>query len=241
MTNATTLAFVRAFDNEHKADKLVFLLGRACVDDFFEILVLAGSGYGFGALKILRSLYEKAVASRFIASKPELAQDFVDYGSVTQWKLMRSLEAVLGDKAIDPKDREDVTKRYEAIKQRFENEKCDKCGLARYRTWADEDLVTMASQFEILKSLLPTAYYMPMSHTHATAATLAQRLDINDDGIKFSTTAGRDQSDNALTVGHAVLMDVLDLQASLFKVAGLPEALKQCEEDFEAIWNPEEK
>jgi hypothetical protein len=219
-------------------DRVVFLLGRACVEDFFEILVLAANGYGFGGLKVLRSLYEKAVVARFLDSHPDLVQDFADYFNVTQGKLMRSLESVLGQEAFDRNDREAVENRYRAVKERFKNEECKECGHARYRTWVAEDLVTMASQFTILKRLLPTAYYIPMGHTHASMVTLAERLEIKNGLLEFSITARRDKADHALTFGHAVLMDVLDLQVSRFRVEGLAEAVKVCEKDFDDIWNP---
>jgi hypothetical protein len=51
-------------------DRTVFVLGRLCMEDFFEIIQLAGNGYGFGALKLVRSLYERAVTMAFLSGQP---------------------------------------------------------------------------------------------------------------------------------------------------------------------------
>ena len=40
-------------------------LGRICVEEFNEILLLAGNGRGVGALKVLRGMFERAVYVRF--------------------------------------------------------------------------------------------------------------------------------------------------------------------------------
>jgi hypothetical protein len=55
------------------ADRVVFLMGSLCWEDFQEILLLSGNGYGIGASKVLRSLYEHAVAAQHVAKHPEAA------------------------------------------------------------------------------------------------------------------------------------------------------------------------
>ena len=43
------------------ADKMILFLGNHCFEDFMEILLLAGNGYGIGAQKMIRGMYERAV------------------------------------------------------------------------------------------------------------------------------------------------------------------------------------
>jgi hypothetical protein len=40
------------------------LYGRMCMEEFFEILLMCGNGYGIGAEKILRGFWEKAVTPK---------------------------------------------------------------------------------------------------------------------------------------------------------------------------------
>jgi hypothetical protein len=41
-------AFTRQFSSAEPVDRVVFSLGRLCVEDFMEILLLAGNGCGLG-------------------------------------------------------------------------------------------------------------------------------------------------------------------------------------------------
>ena len=46
--------FIREIQTEEPADRAVFFLGRLCVEDSMEILLLCGNGYGVGGLKRTR-------------------------------------------------------------------------------------------------------------------------------------------------------------------------------------------
>ncbi len=56
---ALNIAFRREETTSGLADMVVFFLGRLCVEDFTEILLLCGNGYGMGAMKLLRGMYER--------------------------------------------------------------------------------------------------------------------------------------------------------------------------------------
>ena len=62
---------VHALDSKHFADLIVYNLGRIAVDDFSELVVLAGNGWGIGAMKALRYMYEHVVTTAYIARNPE--------------------------------------------------------------------------------------------------------------------------------------------------------------------------
>jgi hypothetical protein len=57
---------VIAIEDKWLADRVVFYLGRVAADDFSELLILSGNGYGIGALKVLRGMYERVVTAAFI-------------------------------------------------------------------------------------------------------------------------------------------------------------------------------
>src|SRR5215472_12444452 len=60
---------------------VVHLLARTCLEELHEIVLLAGNGFGIGALKQVRSLYERTVAAVFIAGNPDQASRFMDFGA----------------------------------------------------------------------------------------------------------------------------------------------------------------
>ena len=68
--------FIREIQTEGPADRVVFFLGRLCVEDFMGVLLLCGNGYGVGGLKLLRGLYERAVTAGYIAKNPNEAKIF---------------------------------------------------------------------------------------------------------------------------------------------------------------------
>ena len=76
--------FLRTLVSDKPADRIGFDLGRICVEEFSEILLLAGNGHGIGALKILRGMYERAVTSAYIIANPDQADAFLDYDKVNK-------------------------------------------------------------------------------------------------------------------------------------------------------------
>ena len=57
---------------------MILYLGRTASDDFGELLVLVGNGYGIGALKVLRGMYERMVTAAFLAKNPSEARSFAE-------------------------------------------------------------------------------------------------------------------------------------------------------------------
>jgi len=70
------------------ADRAILFSGRLCIEDFMELLCLAANGYGIGAMKLLRGLYERAVTTSYLAEHPEEAQAFLDFRFVSRHKAL---------------------------------------------------------------------------------------------------------------------------------------------------------
>jgi hypothetical protein len=62
LREALNAVFIRTLSKVEKAEVLLFFIGRQCVDDFFEILVLCGNSEGYGAQKLLRSMFERTTS-----------------------------------------------------------------------------------------------------------------------------------------------------------------------------------
>src|SRR5258708_460699 len=62
------------FGREGPANNVIYLLSAVCLREFNEILLLASHRYGIGALKILRPMYERVIALKYIAKHPEEAE-----------------------------------------------------------------------------------------------------------------------------------------------------------------------
>jgi hypothetical protein len=49
------------------------------------IVLLATHGYGIGAMKLLRPLYERVVSALYLMDHPDEVRDFADYADIHAW------------------------------------------------------------------------------------------------------------------------------------------------------------
>jgi hypothetical protein len=86
--NPTDPEYIK-IDIDVLAARIVFFFGHLAIQDFQELLMLCANGYGYGALKILRGLYEKTVTAMYISKNPEQVIDYADYMFIQADKIMR--------------------------------------------------------------------------------------------------------------------------------------------------------
>lgn len=58
---ACDAVFNRNFTTEQQVDHFVFVAGHLAADDFIEILTMCGNAEAYGAMKILRPMFERVV------------------------------------------------------------------------------------------------------------------------------------------------------------------------------------
>lgn len=208
------------------ADRVILLLGRLCLEDFMETLLLAGNGYGFGALKIVRGMYERAVVHSYLALNPAKAKDFIDYARVEKYKCLRAWsEAHPNDvKAIAALA--EVRIRFEAVESRYAG-----------KTWSGLDFVSLAKKSGPLGKMLGKAYYVPLAHAHGTAQSLEARITWSEEhSFEFHGESQPKQADEALKTSHEVMLHLLAAHQDYFIPGPLNDILQTCVEDFVAIW-----
>ena len=234
------IAFIRTIRSSEPIERFVFGYGRLCCEDFWEVFLLAANGYGVGATKLLRTLYEHAVTLHYLNEHPDELNDFYDFSYVTEHKLIKPILETFGDGAFTNTSvsKAEVEERFQGVKDRFKITDCKKCGTQKFNhTWSKLDFISMAKQTGSLGSLVVPAYYVPLTHTHSSFAALASRLSMSDGGgVSFVPTAQRKEADGALITAHNIILHVLDIQKERFAVAGLSEKLKVCFQDFLDIW-----
>lgn len=152
-------AFSRTVSTSKPGDRVIFGLGRLCAEDFLEILLLAGNGYGVAALKLLRGLYERAVTISYLSEHPGEATAFLDYHFVSQHKVLTELRAIGLEERFPRDEREKVEAEYQRVKHNYLVTGCKECGAKRMNhTWSKLDVVAMAKSTDLGK-LLAMAYY----------------------------------------------------------------------------------
>jgi hypothetical protein len=110
-------------------DQFIFLSASHAVDDFSEIIILAANGEGYGAIKLLRPMFERVVTMKYLRQNPDRYVDYVGYAYVDRYKLARVVERTIGGEAIAPDVMRGITESFEAIRHKFQK-KCSKCGQA---------------------------------------------------------------------------------------------------------------
>jgi len=229
--------FIRDVEASNPADRVVFMLGRLAVEDFMEILLLCGNGYGIGGMKLLRGLYEKAVNLGYIAKNPDKAEAFLEYHYIHQGKYFNHAKQVFRmDKLLSAFQIKQIETAYSKAKEKYQEVLCKKCGTTRTRlSWSELDLLSMARVAGLDKSYLQ-CYYDPTLQAHTTFSALVSRLKVKEDGqVSFDEGAQHDKADLSLIAAHQVILYVVDTENTYFKM-GLENEIQERFADFMYVW-----
>jgi hypothetical protein len=237
LQRATGLAFQRKFSTKGPEERTIYSLGRLCAEEFHEISVLAMNGYGFGALRLVRSLFERAVTLAFLSENPDQVTIFLNYHAVAQYKLMQAVNDSFGPGALSDEAVERTNREYEEVKGDYQVTLCANCQTKRTNhTWHKLDVVSMA-KMTIFSPIIIPGYYVPMSHAHSTVRAFLARLEeTGEGGLGFNPDPQPKQSDEALMTAHNIMLGVIEIQKKFFGLDQLAEPLGTCIEDWKEVW-----
>ncbi len=237
LTETFQKAFVRHIEMGEPADRVVFFLGRLSVEDFMEVLLLCGNGYGFGGMKLLRGLYEKAVTLGYIAKNPDKAEQFLEYHYVHQGKQFNHATKVFPMKEhLSASQIDEIQDRYKKAKGKYQEVVCKKCGTTKTMpSWSELDVLSMARKAGLDKSYLQ-CFYDPTLQVHTTFSSIAARFRLGGDGqVTFDQDAQRKNADSTLICSHQLILYVLDTENGYFKM-GLEDEIQERFADFLYAW-----
>ena len=229
LMDVATKVVARTMESEHPHERLVFLLGRHVPEDFNEIFLLAANGYGIGALKLLRPMYERVVTMMFLIRNPEKAQDFFDWVLVEKQKTLNHLK----DEGDDPthyltaEEIEQVKAEYERVRHKFPK---------KAHSWISLDLKSMAHQVGVGRMYLSLCHW-PTLQVHTTLIGMTARMEITaEGGVGFKIGAQRTEADLALLGAHFCLLLALDSHIAHFN---LPIDLRPLLDEYKKYWDRE--
>ena len=233
LTNRT---FGRECRFRNRVDDICFNLGETCRTDFLEVLFLAVNGYGIGAQKLLRGLFERALALEYIRTRPDKAERFVRYAAIQEYKASRAAAEVVGeeqfDAAMPPENSlSEQKKRHDEFKPEFEQTDCKTCNTKRVAISWDIDVKSMVKKVGPPFDMLYFACYaMANLHVHATLASAFQDEAVGE------TPEQRSSRDADFAVMNAILafLAVLQSQNNLFQL-GLEHDIADCHRDLD-VW-----
>lgn len=208
-------------------ENICFWLGHACRQDFVEIVFLGVHGYGGGATKLLRSLYERAVTIEHLIQNPEKVGKFVRFAAIQEHRALEAaLRAGISGSDIDrqvgpPNTVAEIRGRFETHKAEFKAIECGTCGLKAPATW-DLDFSSMVRKVgEPFNKLFLLANNNPNFLIHATLASATPHDEL------------REQADAklAIIIATDLLLAVIRSQSTLFSL-GLDPDIERCGQDL---------
>jgi hypothetical protein len=231
---------VIAVEDKYKANIASFILARLAIDEFSEMLVLASNGYGLGALKILRSMYEKVVTSAYVAQHPEVSRALVDSTWTHKWSLWKRLRKVSpsAESGVDPSLIADLENKAAEAQSRLNESICTKCKqIISVQAWTKVTLLTMAEKVGAsLSDLYAVAYQVPTSLAHATGESVNSKMEQTADGSWTYRMASSREMEHALCAGHNLMLQVLGRQNEHFGY-GLEDLLAPRIEAYKKTWS----
>jgi len=216
----------------------LFSLGQSCRQDYIEILFLAAHRYGTGASKLLRGLYERAVALAYMIRNRDKVERFCNFAAVQEQKAMKDAlkvtteeqwVAALGEDYAPAKVRE----RFEAVREQFQQTDCKRCGTKGPSISWDIDIASLVAKVgEPYTTYYLGAYTNANLAVHATAAS-ALRSSEKDQAQRLLDQ--RSEADLATFSASMLLVEVLRSQNTLMNLS-LADEIQDCENAIALVW-----
>jgi hypothetical protein len=145
---------------------VVCQLMLASMHDFDDILLLCSKDRHWGALKLLRSLFERTVTLKYLAQNPADTEAFLAFDAVDWDVVISGIEKHFG---IRPKEdtQKHVQEAAKNVRQRFKQEPCKECGLRKQTSWTSRSSLELAQKTG-LDHLHFEAFVLPSKYIHPT-------------------------------------------------------------------------
>jgi hypothetical protein len=237
LDGALRQAFLREMkpvaDKPNDQQFVVFFLTHQALEEFFDIVQLAVHGNGLGALRLLRALYERVVATLYLAKHAEEVQRFNDYADVHARRTITHAKDT-GDirRWVTEEKENEIESHYQSVKPGFQETVCRKCGATRdMGSWSKKDPKVQAEEVSLARLYLP-AYFWPTMLLHTTRVSLESRLKHTPAGFEFQHGPRHEDADYALSYAHALIVKLVITLNEFFAlgvdVAPLGKDVREC-------------
>jgi rubrerythrin len=208
---------------------VTYCLTALTASSFQELLVLAESGCGQGAMKIARGMFESMVYADYLAKNPAEAEDYIDFLYVILRKRIEYIEKHknVPGKPIDPETKQGILDGYKQVKWKF----TDRGGRIRNQ-WHAIAFADMAKQVGA-GELYDGFYRLACSIHHANMEALLGYIE-DSENLRFSKLPSMDWVPEALLHGHAFLLRTLGVLNECCNL-GLEAEIGAAEEEFKQL------
>jgi hypothetical protein len=236
--------FGRENQPKNRLENVAFGLGHTCREDFIEILFLASNGYGGGAFKLFRGLYERAVTLAYLVKCPDKVDRFVNFAAIQEHRTMEGafLSGVTEeqfDEAMSPDTAAAIRERYKKYKPEFQITDCEKCKTTRTAVSWELDVAAMVRNVGApYKNAFLMGYALPNLKIHATLSSAMADFDQErKQDLEKRAKRKRDDGEFVLSLASAVFIQVMRAQNTIFSL-GIEAELDACDQDAVDVWEP---
>jgi len=204
-----------------KADEVIFALSRVCIEECWEILLLAANQYANGASKLLRGLYERALTLTYISKFPDKAERFYKYGAIQEHRMLSHARKMYSDEQLNevlaPLTVGDIENNFDTVKSDFQKTRCKTCKTTELAHSWDIDVVTMAGKVgESFPDLLLSAYIVPTLELHTTLASAFSRTTSTQTTVTFDYRPSQSSIDFCILQALALIYIVRSVVVKTF-------------------------
>jgi hypothetical protein len=216
-------------------DRYLYIFGVRAYQDFKEVLTLMSHGLPTGALKIVRSLYERVTTMFYLSRHPEEIEAFVNYGAVHQRRLLNHSEPGFAKKYLPDEWVEQIEKNFDEVKKDFTYQACS-CGREGLMTsWTKLDARSLALKSDPqLAQIYAPAFFVPTLHLHPTSTGLTVDLEETDNGWILNAERLDDRG-SILASAQLLLYKSIELQNKYFEL-GYDAAVQEAIASFNELW-----
>lgn len=210
---------------QEDADRAVFCLGLMAVQDFNELLLLAANGYGTGAQKILRVLYEHTVTARYIYVFPQEAERFLSFDHYLRLNYFDRAAEFSRDPLFSEVKRAALQSEWDKVKSLYREKKPSR--------WSTHNLLSMANETgQQLSELFSPCVDETNIEIHASSAAILSRVEATANGrLAFTADSQARTADKAFKLALILIGFVLDTLNSRFNLS----LDKEIEQYFQSI------
>jgi hypothetical protein len=219
----------RGYPECEPVQKVILNLGILAGISAQELMVLAGNGFGLGAMKIARTLLETAINAEYLRLFPDECDDYLDWLWVERYKRLIYIRENMPERLSDLSDTAGTETGFMRVRSRFLRANGDLRG-----SWCRLDLGARAAKTgfkDSYKLINPMASCL----IHGTLAGLAMHSLGTQDDARIAVPPSLNFCKESLSGAHSCLLQVVDTLSKTFLARPEP-SLDQLVEDYKFAW-----
>jgi hypothetical protein len=222
----------RAYPKPEPYQRVILNLGMLTAISMFELVTLAGNGFGLGAMKIARTVMETAINAEYLRLFPAECDFYLSWHWIEQHKLLVWIRQNAPDllNEILQEQIERGEREFEQVRAQYQKPNGDLRG-----SWCNLDLGTRAARTGFsgaFKLINPVSSEL----IHGTFGGLARHFDLDADEHRISMPPSMEFCAEALSGGHMCMLAMVGTLADAFNWVPC-NPVERLIDDFHYAWD----